>query len=58
MLQFYNHGKKTPIHDLMTESNLVGKKEGQLNFEEERENSQMDDMKSGEFKVDKKDPYR
>ncbi len=48
--------KKTPIHDLMTESNLVGKKEGQLNFEEERENSQMDDMKSGEFKVDKKDP--
>ena len=48
--------KKTPIHDLMIESNLVGKKEGQLNFEQERENSLMDDMKSGEFKVDKKDP--
>lgn len=48
--------KKTPIFDLMTESNLVGKKEGQLNFETERENSLMDDLKSGEAKVDKSDP--
>lgn len=48
--------KKTPIFDLMTESNLVGKKEGQLNFETERENSLMDDLKSGEVKVDKSDP--
>ena len=30
--------KKTPIHDLMTESNLVGKKEGQaLILRKERE---------------------
>ena len=48
--------KKTPIYDLMTESNLVGKKEGQLKFETERENSLMDDMKSGETKIDKSDP--
>ena len=48
--------KKTPIYDLMTESNLVGKKEGQLNFETERENALMDDLKSGETKIDKNDP--
>ncbi len=48
--------KKTPIYDLMTETNLVGKKEGQLNFETERENALMDDLKSGETKIDKSDP--
>lgn len=48
--------KKTPIYDLMTESNLVGKKEGQLNFETKRENSLMDDLKSGEISINKKDP--
>jgi radical SAM superfamily enzyme YgiQ (UPF0313 family) len=48
--------KKTPIFDLMTESNLVGKREGQLNFEIERENSLMDDLKSGEFNVNNSDP--
>ena len=48
--------KKTPIYDLMTESNLVGKKEGQLNFEKDRENVLMDDIKSGDIKVSKNDP--
>ena len=54
--------KKTPIYDLMTETNLVGKKEGQLNFAVEKENPLMDDMKSGEIlsksksKISSKDP--